>query len=253
MKIFITGPPAGGKSMTGVRLAKAIDRWCGYYVYGNFEHAGDFFTLDENHIAVIDTVDLMILMTNRLRRFSIKIADDIGGAEGIDSRTSQSKSNINLTRVLKTNRTQNGVLLCCFQDDMDVDRRLRKIANIEINLNEYQESGSFRIAKLRKIQKNEDNRNTGIKFTRFMTYEHGEWVTVESIAVDLPDPESKKIYDEIRERKEIENTNALNAQYVQAKQQKNKSDTKPHCPHCGSIQLSYRTKGVKCEKCKQYI
>jgi ABC-type dipeptide/oligopeptide/nickel transport system ATPase component len=78
-KIFIVGPGGSGKSMTGVRLARAVARWISYYNHnGIFAHDKEYFEFDKDHIAIISTKDLLHVMTNRLKKNSVKIIDDCG-------------------------------------------------------------------------------------------------------------------------------------------------------------------------------
>jgi hypothetical protein len=251
MKIFITGPAGSGKSMAGVRLIKAIAKWISYYIYGNFDHAEEFFKFDKEHVAVIDTKDLIYVMTRQLRRFSCKLIDDIGAAEGFTSRRSMSGANLDIVSVYGTNRTQNGVAVYCVQDKSYADKRMRELGNVEIDFTEYTTSGSFRVAILRKIKKLGDNQ--GVRLCRFMTYENGQWVTQETIGIDLPDYQSKKIYDDLRDKKEAENSKKINEKYSKMVEANEVKDNRPKCPHCGSTRLYYGTKGNRCNNCGRHF
>jgi DNA-directed RNA polymerase subunit RPC12/RpoP len=163
-----------------------------------------------------------------------------------------SDENLDIASVYGTNRVQNGVTIYCVQDTTFTDIRMRKLADIVIDLTEWYQSGRFRIAKLRKIRMDK-NSKPGIKEVRFMTYEHGEWVTQENIACELPDPDTKKLYDEMRERKEAENSKAINRKYNKMLENEEIEDNRPRCPHCNSTRLYHSKKGVRCNGCGRYI
>jgi hypothetical protein len=254
-KIFIVGGAGTGKSMTGVRLAKALKRWISYYNHnGIFAHGDEYFTFDQDHVAVISTKDLLHVMTTRLKRNSIKIIDDCGAAKGFTSRRSMSNENLDIVSIIGTNRTQNGVTIICVQDTSFTDIRMRMLADVVIDLSEYYQSGRFRIAQLRRIKKDKKFKE-GIKPCRFMTYEHGIWVTQETIACEMPDTLLKAQYDELRERKEIENSKFINDKYNRILEMQEAEEKKPRCPYCNSTQLYYSDKNniTKCKGCGRKV
>lgn len=254
-KIFIVGGAGTGKSMSGMRFAKALARWISFFNHnGIYAHADDYFKFDEDHVAVISTRDLLHVMTKRLKRNSVKIIDDCGAAKGFTNRRSMSNENLDIVSVYGTNRTQNGVAIFCVQDTSFTDLRMRMLADIVIDLTDYYQSGRFRIATLRKIKKDKKYKE-GMKPSRFMTYEHGVWVTQETIACEMPDPELKKMYDELRDKKEAENTKIINDKYNQILERQNTEDNKRRCPYCNSTQLYYSEKKnvTKCKGCGRIL
>lgn len=250
-KIFIVGPPGSGKSKTALAFAKAIDKWISYYVYGNFDHCGEYFKLDEDHIAVINADDLLKLMIKKLPKHNIKISDDCGTTEGVTSRRSMSQKNLDVVEIYSTNRTDNGVLIICLHDEAFADLRMRKLANESIDLGDYVQDGPFRIAKLRKL-KNDKNNKRGIRETPFTTIENGEMVIHDSIAVFMPDEKTIKWYDELRDQKQSENAQRLLDKYSKIDQDVEVKSSKPKCPKCGwTSRVSYkaRTKQWECTRC----
>lgn len=254
-KIFIVGGAGSGKSMTGVRLTKPLNNWISYYNNnGIFKPDEAYYSFDKDHVAIISTKDLLHVMATKLKRNSIKIIDDCGASEGFTNRRSMSQANLDMASVYGTNRTQNGVTIYCVQDTSFTDKRMRMLADVIIDLTNYYQSGRFRIGLLRKIKKDETRRE-GIIKSRFMTYEHGEWVTQETIACELPDRESKKMYDEMREAKEVENSKAIHEKYNKQMDSVEVQDNKPRCPYCGSSQLYYseKKKVTKCKGCGKLV
>lgn len=240
MKIFIVGPAGSGKSMSGLRFAEAVSRWISYYLHYNdgYSKAKEYFSFDKEHVAVISTTDLLYVMTKRLNKHSVKLIDDCGAAKGFTNRRSMSNENLDIASVYGTNRVQNGVTIYCVQDTTFTDIRMRKLANIVINLDDWYQEGRFRIARLRYIKK--DNKSkAGIKECRFMTYERGEWVTQEAIACELPGPELKAQYDILRDQKEEENSRAINEKYNRVIEKETATNNRKMCPDCGSVQVKW--------------
>lgn len=241
--------------MTGVRFADALKRWISYYNHNQiFAHGDEYFTFDTEHVAVISTKDLIHVMTNRLKRNSIKIIDDCGASKGFTSRRSMSTENLDVASIIGTNRTQNGVCIICVQDTSFADIRMRMLADILIDLTEYTQSGRFRMGVLRKIKKDKTHRD-GVKLCRFMTYEHGVWVTQETIACEMPNRELKLKYDELRDAKEAENSKMINDKYNKMLEMQDAEDRKQRCPYCNSTQLYYSDKNntTKCKGCGHIV
>lgn len=235
-KIFIVGPAGSGKSMTGLTLAWAVALWISFFNHGDFKHAKEYFSFDPEHIAVISTTDLIKLMTNYPKKNSVRIIDDCGASVGFTSRRSMSKENLDLVSIYGTNRVRNCVTIICVQDTNFTDLRMRMLANVIIDLREYTQSGPLRMGKLWNI-KMDDTRRGGWKKCRFMTYDKGEWVTIESIACFMPPDDLLKQYNELRELKDKENTELMSAKYnpkVEA------TLDKPRCPQCASVKVRYR-------------
>lgn len=251
LKIFVVGGPGDGKSMTGVILAKRIAKWLSYFEYGDFDHINEFYKFDGDHVAVISTKDLLHVMSKRLNKNSGKILDDCGSSKGFTNRRSMSNENLDMVSIYGTNRTQNGYLIVCVQDVDFTDPRMKWLANVVIDLTDYYQDGPFRMAKLYKITKDK-KRKGGIRLSRFMTYEHGEWVTIESIACFLPPEDEKKPYDDLRDAKEGENSHVINEKYKKIEKQEEIESAKPRCKYCNSSQLEYRKQGIKCGYCKRY-
>lgn len=247
-KIFVVGPAGSGKSMTGLKLAHSVARWISYYNHNeSFDHADKYFKFDSDHIAVIDTGDLIHVMTTPLERNSVKVIDDCGASVGFTNRRSMSKENLDIVSIYGTNRTRNGVTIICIQDTDFGDVRLRKLANEIIDLNDYYQVGPFRVAKLSKIKMDKRAKN-GIRPCRFMTYEHGVWVTQEGIACTLPPAKLKDEYDKLREVKESANAEMINKKYNQLSgkiESVNKND-KFKCPSCKSADTRYSKKTMSC-------
>jgi hypothetical protein len=240
-KIFITGPSGSGKSMAGLRLALAVKRWISHYNHGNFDHADDYFQFDKDHIAIIDTEDLIHVMTTKLRKNSIKIIDDCGTSVGFTNRRAMSNENLDIASIYSTNRVRNGVTIYCVQDEKFTDLRMRKLANENIDFTEYIQKGPYRVAKLRKMKMDERAKG-GVKKCRFMTYDCGQWVTIETIAIDLPADEPKAKYDEMREKAEDKNTRTINDRYKKLTSNEEIENNKPRCPYCNSTRLYYSKK-----------
>lgn len=250
-KIFIVGGAGDGKSMTGVAFARAVAKWISYYRYGNFDHIDEFYTFDKDHVAVISQKDLIHVMTKRLVKNSVKIIDDCGASKGFTNRRAMSTENLDIVSIYGTNRVQNGATIICVQDTDFTDLRMRMLANVIIDLTDYYQDGPCRMAKLWKITK-DSNAKGKIRKRRFMTYENGEWITIESIACFMPTLEDRKMYDDLRDIKEKENTDSINEKYDKLVEAEKTEDSRPKCVHCGSKQLEYRKAGVKCGKCKRY-
>lgn len=247
-KIFITGPSGCGKSMAGLRLALAVAKWISFYNHNNFDHLEEYFKFDKDHIAIINTIDLMHVMTTKLRKNSVKIIDDCGTSVGFTNRRAMSKENLDIASIYGTNRVRNGVTIYCVQDEKFTDLRMRKLANENIDFNDYIQEGPFRIAKLRKMKMDEKAKG-GIKKCRFMTYDCGQWVTQETIAFDLPDPVIKKIYDKRREAEEDKNSRMINQRYKDLSDKAEIELNKNHCPYCNSTKLYHGKNYVKCQGC----
>jgi predicted RNA-binding Zn-ribbon protein involved in translation (DUF1610 family) len=115
---------------------------------------------------------------------------------------------------------------------------MRKLADVIIDLTDWYQYGPFRIGRLRKIRMDKTSK-IGIKEVRFMTYQHGEWVTQENIACEMPDPETKIIYDDMREKKEAENSKAINEKYNKMLAKDEAENNRPTCPNCGSVQYKW--------------
>ena len=240
-KIFIIGGPGTGKSMTGFALAKKLAKWVSYYKYGNFDHADEFFKFDKDHIAVINTLDLIHVMTAKLVKHSIKIIDDCGSAQGFTGRRAMSAENIDMASIYGTNRTDNGVTIYCVQDETFTDLRMRKLADDVIDLNDYIQRGPLRIGKLWKLKRDKQN-NKKINKARFMTYDNGHWLSIESFSTFLPEPEDKKKYDELRKVKEAENSRTISERYTKIIVNDKVEQEKQRCPYCNSIRLYYSSK-----------
>jgi hypothetical protein len=254
-KIFIIGPAGSGKSKTGLTLAVAIARWVSYYVYGDFDHWKEFFNFDPDHVAVIDTSDLVALMIKKLKRFSIKIVDDCGTAEGITARRSMSQANLDTVSIYGTNRTDNGVTIICVQDTSFTDKRMRMLADEVIDLNEFVQQGPVRIGKLWKVRMDR-NSKYGMRLCRFMTYNNGQWVTIEGIACFMPDQPGHGIdgeYNKLRKTKQDAQSEKMSSKYKKIEQDIEIQNERQKCPYCNSIQLRQRSKGLKCEKCGRYV
>lgn len=256
-KVFVVGPAGSGKSMTGVELALSVAKWISHYNHGeryDFTHADEYFKFDKDHIAIINTNDLIHVMTTRLKKNSVKIIDDCGASVGFTNRRSMSKENLDLASIYGTNRVQNGVTIYCVQDTMFTDVRMRKLANVVIDLNEFYQAGPLRMGRLWKIRMDK-NGKSGIKECRFMTYEHGEWVTQESIACFMPPQDIKDQYDKMRLEKEMENSKTINDKYKQIIDKSSTEQEKPHCPYCNSTRLYYRekTNDTKCKGCGRVL
>lgn len=250
IKIFIVGPAGSGKSMTGIALAKRVAKWLSYILNGDYDHISDYYEFDGDHIAVISPRDLIHVMSKRLKKHSVKVIDDCGASKGFTNRRSMSEANLDIVSIYGTNRTQNGVLIICVQDVDFADIRMRMLADVVIDLTDYTEEGPFRMAKLYKISKDKKVKG-GIRKRRFMTYEHSAWVTFESIACFMPSPTEKIPYDELREAKEAENTEAIGAKYDALEAAELAQSTLPSCVFCRSSQLYYskRDRSTSCRKC----
>lgn len=258
-KIFIVGAAGDGKSMTGLHLALALDKWNSIHKYGDLSHVGEFYHLDSvtdtEHTAVIDSDDLFDLMARPLCQYGIKLIDDCGHARGFNSRRSMTQEAEDLNSIYGTNRTNNGVTIICVQDDTFADKRMRMLANEVIDMTGYYQNGPFRMAKLWHIRK-DNKQQRGIKLTRFMTYENGEWVTQESIACRMPPKDKTIIYDELRAIKQAAQSKKVLDKYRQSETPKapyNKpfiKDDKERCPVCHAASILYRakTKDYKCIK-----
>lgn len=250
-KIIISGPAGAGKSMTAVKLAQAIAKWIPYWLikrYGIVSKPEDFFKFDDDHIAIIDGDDLRRLMVNPLVKHSIKIADDCGTADGVTSRRSMSKANLNTISIYGTNRTNNGVLIIAVQDTTFIDKRLRMLANEVIDLANWYQVGPIRIGQLRKIRIT-NTAKYGIGLRKFRTYEHGRWVSQESIACMMPDDDIKMLYDEKRKEKQEAQT-ALILKELENKDKKEIQDSnKKICPSCGCGNKTKIHTGKKYTRC----
>jgi hypothetical protein len=256
-KIFVVGPAGAGKSMTGLALATAISKWIAYYVKERFDKdtkPEDYFTFDDDHVAIINTLDLIKLMVKKLPKYSIKIVDDCGASEGFTARRSMSKANMDLISIYGTNRTDNTITIICVQDTTFTDKRMRMLANEVIDLTAYYQLGPIRIGKLYKIKM--DNKSKyGIRMCRFMTYENSQWVTQESIACMLPTDTIKVLYDDKRKVKQDEQSMSILDTYTKTIEEKAQAkkdmDNRPKCPGCNSVSIykRERTHDMKCRTC----
>lgn len=248
-KIFVVGPAGSGKSMTGLALAEAVSKWISYYNHKDMAHAGEYFAFDQDHIAVIDTTDLIHVMTTPLKNNSIKIIDDCGASIGFTNRRSMSRENLDLASIYGTNRVRNGVTIYCVQDINFTDLRMKKLANEIIDLTDFYQRGPFRIARLWRIRMNGENRK-GITKCRFMTYERGQWVTQESIAVFLPTDELRLKYEALRVEKEAANANMIRDKYTRLVEKTTQVENKERCPKCNSPRL-YKGKKTSHKTCRE--
>jgi hypothetical protein len=255
LKIFIIGGPGTGKSKTGLALAKSVRRWTSFFLCGDFDHAEDYFSFDEDHIAVIDTNDLVNVMIKKLRKHSTKIVDDCGTAKGINARTSMTEETQDIVSIYGTNRTDNGITIICVQDTTFADKRMRMLADVVIDLTDYYQEGPFRMAKLSKIRM-DSSAKYGIRKCRFMTYEHGEWLTVESIACfmpDLPNQGIDKQYNDLRKIKQDAQSLMIAEKFKKASQAKEVQDERPRCPYCNSTRLYHGKSGQRCNNCGKHF
>jgi ribosomal protein S27E len=256
-KIFIVGGAGDGKSMTAITLARAIAKWLSYYIYGDFTHSEEFFSLEKEsiakHIAVISTDDLIKLMTTPAEKNSIRIIDDCGTSIGFTNRRSMSSESLDIASIYGTNRVRNGVLIIPVQDANFTDIRMRMLANEIIDLTDYYQEGPFRMAKLWKIKKDRNSKDGYVK-RRFMTYEHGQWVTQESIACYMADTQDVGTYDKLRVFKEDENAQKIYSKYNMMKNEKEMKMQREKCPQCGSTRLYYgKNNSVRCNACGKYL
>lgn len=250
-KIIISGPAGAGKSMSGIKLAQSIAKWIPYWLikrYGIVSKPEDFFKFDDDHIAIIDNDDLRKLMIKKLVRYSIKIADDCGTTEGVTSRRSMSDANLKTISIYGTNRTDNGVLIICVQDTTFIDKRLRMLANEVIDLSNWYQAGPVRIGQLRKIRI-DNNAKYGIGLRKFRTYEHGRWVSQESIAYMMPDDATKKLYDEKRKEKQEAQTARILEELENKDKKEIEDESKLKCPKCGNGNKSKIYNGKKNKSC----
>jgi hypothetical protein len=249
-KIFIVGPAGSGKSMTALALAEAVAYWISVFNHGDPSHASEYFSFDQDHIAVIDNDDLIHLMTTYPKRNSVRVIDDCGAATGFTNRRSMSSENMDVVSIYGTNRVRNTVTIIAVQDTAFTDLRMRVLANEIIDLKDWFQQGPLRFGKLWKIKMDSQERH-GYRQARFMTYQHDEWVTIEAIATYMPTPGIVDLYNELRERKDQENTTKLSEKYAKSKEHQTVEDGRPRCPECKSVTL-YRGKKnnyTTCRKC----
>lgn len=266
-KILIIGPAGSGKSMAGVTLGEQVDKWIVQSInevqgIGAAEH-GEYFNVDWEHMAIIDDKDLVKLMVKPLKKHSVKVADDCGAAEGVNARRSMSKKNIDLIRIYGTNRTERGVLIICVQDDSFIDKRLRMLANIIIDLREWYsefvpgldggDEIEIRFAKLYKIVM-DNTQKYSIQTKKFQVHQHGKMARVETIALVLPSDNGKSNYDMMRTEKQEAETSKVLAE-IEA-QDAPKDTGKKKCPDCGwtsSVKYFKRTKTWQCTHCDKIL
>ena len=62
-----------------------------------------------------------------------------------------------------------------------------------------------------------------------MTYERGVWVTQEAVACELPEPDIKNEYDQLRDLKEAENSEMINKKYDMMLKTEEAEMNKKHC------------------------
>jgi hypothetical protein len=269
-KIFIVGDSGDGKSMTGLCLALRISAWIAYYENVKLvkqnkianAKAEDYFKFDDDHIACINTDDLIHVATVELPQYSIKMLDDCGAAVGFTNRRAMTNDNLDMVSIIGTNRVRNGVTIYCVQTEDFTDVRMRMLANEKIDLTDYTESnGKYRIAKLFKIKRAKGHKNKIIE-CNFAFWSHGkhggkfksrEYCTIEGIICFMPDDQAVvDKYNELRIRKEADNTRAIKEKYKNIQTEQEIKDEMPRCKYCNSSQLEYRTNGIKCNKCKRY-
>lgn len=254
IKIYIIGPPASGKSKTAVALALKIKKWLSWYLYKDFEHQDEYFKFDSEHLAIISSDDLLKMMMTYPPMYQIRIVDDCGNTRGFDSRKSMSHENSDINSIWSTNRTRHCITIVTLHDFNFSDRRQVLIADIVIDLRGYTQSGRFRMAKIYKIGMDKSsNGNRGVRLTRFMTYENGQWVTQESLACELPPADICKQYDELRAAKDKENTEKAYQKYQTANSDKEVKDTRPRCTSCNSPRLYHGKKVTRCLNCGKVL
>jgi hypothetical protein len=253
MKIYIIGPPGSGKSKTALSLALKTRKWLSWCVYKDFKHEEEFFKIDGDHMAVIDSDDLFKMMTKYPPMHQIRIVDDCGNTEGFNSRRSMSEKNVDINSIWSTNRTRHCITIVTLHDTAFNDKRQVLLADIIIDLRKFYQVGRYRMAKLYRIRMGESNFNRGVNFSRFMTYERGTWITQESIACEMPPADVCKAYDDIRAVKDKANTEKVFKKYEATNAIKTASDNRPKCPNCGSVQLYFGTRDTRCNKCGKHF
>jgi hypothetical protein len=261
-KIFVVGDSGDGKSMTGLCLAIRIAYWVSYYqnlklIKQNLPPTAkpeDYFTFDKDHVACINTDDLLHVATNRLPQYSVKILDDCGAALGFTNRRSMTTENLDMVSIIGTNRVQNGVTIYCVHTEDFTDVRMRMLANDKIDLTDYiQSKGGYRIANLYKIKRGKNHKNK-ISECKFAFYSYGEYCTVEGIVCFMPEQKIVDEYNTLRLAKEKENTDGINLKYKQYKQEIEMKEEKPRCPYCNSTQLYNKKDGtILCRGCGKRI
>jgi len=244
MKIYIIGPPAAGKSKTAIALALKLKKWLSWYIHKDFLHGDEFFKMDKDHLAIIDSNDLFRMMTTYPPMYQVRIVDDCGNTEGFDSRQSMSRKNGGLNSIWSTNRTRHCITIVTLHDTAFSDKRQVLLADIVIDLRDYYQSGRFRMARLYKIKmdKHRASGDRGAKMCRFMTYENGQWVTQESLACELPPKEICQEYDKMRAIKDKENTEKVYNSFNEAQKMQEQNCSIPCCPVCFKTDIRYSKK-----------
>lgn len=256
MKVYIIGPAGSGKSKTALALAMSIAKWLSWHIYGDIKHTDKFFKLDKWHLAVIDGDDLITLMTSYPPRFQVRVVDDCGNTRGFNARRSMSREAEDINSIWSTNRTRRCCTIVTLHDLSFSDLRQALLSDVVIDLRDYVQQGSFRMAKLYKIKMgSKRGGDRGVKLSVFATYDCGRLVTQERIACMMPSDEICREYDKIRAEKDRKNTEKVYEKYskkhLASTAQPTPKRHKVTCPYCDRKGAAWRvkTKDYHCFQC----
>jgi hypothetical protein len=131
--IVIVGAKGKGKSWFALALAEAIARELSIIKYGDESHWHEFWNYKED-TAIIDDDDILRLLKKETPKNHIKVLDDVGYSEGIDSRKWKSRANDEATSTVSINRTENGVTIYTSQSHFFIDKKIRLLLTFYIEI-----------------------------------------------------------------------------------------------------------------------
>ncbi len=131
--IVIVGSKGKGKSWFALSLAEGIAKELSIIFYKNESKWREYWNYKED-TAIIDDDWIQRVLLKNTPRHHIKVLDDVGYSKGVDSRKWHSKENDKANKMVSINRTKNGVAIYTSQSHLFIDKKMRQLLNIYIEV-----------------------------------------------------------------------------------------------------------------------